>query len=52
MGYPNRERFLSEVTLDPPDVAGAEASVDSTLSDLRQILDRIEAAASLPDANW
>jgi len=25
MGYPNRERFLSEVTLDPPDVAGAEA---------------------------
>src|SRR6202048_3869569 len=25
MGYPNRERFLSEVTLDPPDAAGAEA---------------------------
>jgi len=25
MGYPNRERFLSEVTLDPPDATGAEA---------------------------
>src|SRR5205823_9229665 len=25
MGYPNRERFLCEVTLDPPEVAGAEA---------------------------
>ena len=25
MGYPNRERFLSEVTLDPPDAVGAEA---------------------------
>src|SRR5213082_2590877 len=25
MGYPNRERFLSEVTLDPPEAAGAEA---------------------------
>jgi DNA helicase II / ATP-dependent DNA helicase PcrA len=25
MGYPNRERFLSEVTLDPPEATGAEA---------------------------
>ncbi len=25
MGYPNRERFLSEVTLDPPDASGADA---------------------------
>ncbi len=25
MGYPNRERFLSEVTLDPPDATGGEA---------------------------
>jgi DNA helicase-2/ATP-dependent DNA helicase PcrA len=25
VGYPNRERFLSEVTLDPPDASGAEA---------------------------
>ncbi|HXP05504.1 MAG TPA: ATP-dependent helicase [Stellaceae bacterium] len=25
MGYPSRERFLSEVTLDPPDASGAEA---------------------------
>src|SRR6201995_2073638 len=25
MGYPNRERFLCEVTLDPPDAVGAEA---------------------------
>jgi DNA helicase-2/ATP-dependent DNA helicase PcrA len=27
MGYPNRERFLSEVTLDPPDATGAEAGL-------------------------
>src|SRR5437868_10593835 len=27
MGYPNRERFLSEVTLDPPDAAGAAAGL-------------------------
>jgi DNA helicase-2/ATP-dependent DNA helicase PcrA len=26
MGYPNRERFLSEVTLDPPDASGADAA--------------------------
>jgi DNA helicase-2/ATP-dependent DNA helicase PcrA len=25
VGYPSRERFLSEVTLDPPDASGAEA---------------------------
>jgi DNA helicase II / ATP-dependent DNA helicase PcrA len=25
MGHPSRERFLSEVTLDPPDATGAEA---------------------------
>jgi DNA helicase II / ATP-dependent DNA helicase PcrA len=25
VGYPNRERFLSEVTLDPPDASGADA---------------------------
>ena len=25
MGYPSRERFLSEVTLDPPDASGADA---------------------------
>ena len=25
MGYPSRERFLTEVTLDPPDASGADA---------------------------
>ena len=43
VGYPNRERFLSEVTLDPPDGSGAEAG-RSELDEDYLILSTIHSA--------